>query len=116
MIVEFKQCLDDINIVTYLFSKSTKYTTSYQREEFRLLVISIIFVEANNFRDVQILYQVKAFMELTPNEFIFLTSTCWDENYQPLTIDMTKHNCTGCYSLESTSLFDPDTNLVIIFN
>ena len=38
----------------------------------------------NNFRDVQNLYQDKTSMYLTPNEFKLLTSTCWDEKYQPL--------------------------------
>ena len=33
----------------------------------------------NNFRDVQNLYQDKASMEMTPNKFIYLTSTCWKE-------------------------------------
>ena len=45
----------------------------------------------NNFRDVQNLYQDKASMDMTLNEFKFLTSTCWNKNYQPLTIDMTKN-------------------------
>ena len=45
----------------------------------------------NNFRDVINLYQDKASMDMTLNEFKILTSTCWIENYQPLTIDMTKN-------------------------
>ena len=53
----------------------------------------------NNFRDVQNLYQDKASMDVTPNEFKLLTSTCWNENYQPLTNDMTKDNFTDCYRL-----------------
>ena len=44
----------------------------------------------NNFRDVQKLYQDKTSMDMTLNEFKLLTSTCWNKNYQPLTIDMTK--------------------------
>ena len=44
----------------------------------------------NNFRDFHNLYQEKASMDLNLNEFIYLTSTCWDKQYQPLTIDMTK--------------------------
>ena len=43
---------------------------------------------SNNFREVQNLYQDKASMVMTLNEFKFLTSTCWNEKYQPLTIDM----------------------------
>ena len=42
------------------------------------------------FRDVQNLYQDEASMDLTLNEFKLLTPTCWNEKYQPLTIEMTK--------------------------
>ena len=35
----------------------------------------------NDFRDVQNLYQDKASMNMTHNEFKFLTSTCWSEKY-----------------------------------
>ena len=41
------------------------------------------------------LYQDKASMDMTLNELKLLTSTCWNENYQPLTIDMTKDKYTG---------------------
>ena len=44
----------------------------------------------NNFRDVQNLFQDKALIDMTLNEFKYITSTCWNEKYQPLTIDMTK--------------------------
>ena len=46
----------------------------------------------NNFRDVQKLYQDKASMDMTLNEYKYLTITCWNEKYQPLTIDMTKES------------------------
>ena len=32
----------------------------------------------NNFRDVQNLYQDEASVNMTPNEFKLLTSTCWN--------------------------------------
>ena len=48
----------------------------------------------NNFRDVLNLYQDKASMDMNLNEFKLLTSTCWNKNYQPLTIDMTKDKYT----------------------
>ena len=51
----------------------------------------------NNFRDVQNLYQDKASMDMTLNELKYLTSTCWNEKYQPLTIDVTKDKYTGRY-------------------
>ena len=64
----------------------------------------------NNFRDVQNLYQDKASMDMTLNEFKYLTSTCWNKIYQPLTIDMTKDKFTGRYRLGLNSIFDPDSN------
>ena len=53
----------------------------------------------NSFRDVQTLYQDKAFMDMSLNEFNYLTYTCWNKNYQPFTIDMTKDKFTGRYQL-----------------
>ena len=53
----------------------------------------------NMFRDDQNLYQDKASMDITLNEFKFLTSNCWKEKYHPLTIDMTKDKFTGRYRL-----------------
>ena len=44
----------------------------------------------NNFRDVRNIYQDKVSMDMTHNEFKYLTGTCWNEKYQSLTIDMTK--------------------------
>ena len=63
----------------------------------------------NNFRDVLNLYQDKSSMDMTLNEFKLLTSTCWNENYQPLTIDMTKNAYDGRYRLGLKSIFVPDT-------
>ena len=63
----------------------------------------------NNFRDVQNLYQDKASKDMTLNEFKLLTSTCWNQNYRPLTIDMTKDKYTGRYRLGLNSIFVPDT-------
>ena len=37
--------------------------------------------------------------DMTLIEFNFLTSTCWNEKYQPFTIGMTKYNQTGQYRL-----------------
>ena len=63
----------------------------------------------NNFRDVINLYQDKASMDMNLNEFKYLTSTCWNERYQPLTIDMTKDRYQGRYRLGFNSIFVPDT-------
>ena len=64
----------------------------------------------NNFRDVLNLYQDKSSMDMTLNEFKLLTSTCWNEKYQPLTIDMTKAKYTGRYRLGLNSIFVPNTS------
>ena len=64
----------------------------------------------NNFRDVKNLYQDKASMDMTLNEFEHLTSTCWNKNYQPLTIDMTKDKFTGRYRINLNSIFVPDSS------
>ena len=64
----------------------------------------------NNFRDVLNLYQDKSSMDMTLNEFKLLTSTCWNEKYQPLTIDMTKDKYTGRYRLGLGSVFVPDSS------
>ena len=67
-------------------------------------------IKPNNFRDVLNLYQDKSSMDMTLKEFKLLTSTCWNEKYQPLTIDMTKDKYTGRYRLGLNSIFVPDSN------
>ena len=64
----------------------------------------------NNFRDVLNLYQDKSSMDMTLNKFKLLTSICWNETYQPLTIDMTKDKYTGRYRLGLNSIFVPNTS------
>ena len=64
----------------------------------------------NNFFDVRNLYQDKASMDMTLNEFKLLTSICWNKNYQPLTIDMTEDKYIGRYRLGLNSIFVPDTS------
>ena len=49
-------------------------------------------------------------MDMTLKEFKYLTSTCWTEKYQPLTIDMTKDIYCGRYRLGLNSLFVPDSS------
>ena len=44
----------------------------------------------NNFLDVRNIYQDKASMDMTLDEFKYSTSTFWNDKYQRLTIDMTK--------------------------
>ena len=64
----------------------------------------------NNFRDVQNLYRDKTSMDMTLNELKLLTSICWNRNYRPLTIDMTKDKYTGRYSLGLNSIIVPDSS------
>ena len=64
----------------------------------------------NNFRDVQNQYQGKASMDMSLNEFKILTSICWNRNYQPRTIDMTKDRYQGRYRLGLNNIFVPDSS------
>ena len=64
----------------------------------------------NNFLDVRSLYQDKASMDMTLKKFKNLTSTCWNKNYRPLAIDMTKDKYQGRYRLGLNSIFVPDSN------
>ena len=64
----------------------------------------------NNFGDVENLFQDKASMDMTFDEFKYLTSTCWKEKYQPLTIDMTKDKFTGRYRLGLNIIFVHNSN------
>ena len=64
----------------------------------------------NNFINVQNFYQHKVSMDMTLDEFKYLTSTCWHEKYQPLTIDMTKGRYKGCFRLGLNSIFVPDSS------
>ena len=49
-------------------------------------------------------------MDITLDEFIYLTSTCWNEKYQPLTNDLTKDKYCGRYRLRLKSIFVPNTS------
>ena len=64
----------------------------------------------NNFLDVRNLYQDKASMDMTLDEFKEITSICWSKQYQPLTIDLTKDKFTGRYRLGLDSIFVPNTS------
>ena len=48
-------------------------------------------------------------MDMTLIEFKNLTNNCWNEKYQPLTIDMTKDMYTGRYRLGLNNMFVPDS-------
>ena len=65
----------------------------------------------NNFRVVQNLYQNKASMDNTLNEFNYSNDTCWEMKYQPLTIDMTNGKIIGRHRLGLNLFFVPDSSL-----
>ena len=48
-------------------------------------------------------------MDMFFNEFKYLTSTCWNKQYQPLTIDMTQNAYDGAYRIGLKAKFIPDT-------
>ena len=66
--------------------------------------------KTNNYLDVRNIYQDKASMDMTLDEFKYLITICWNEKYQPLTIDMTKNAYDGRYRLGLKSIFVPDTS------
>ena len=66
--------------------------------------------KTNIFREVLNLYQDKSSMDMTLNEFKFLTSTCWNVKYQPLTIDLTKDEDIEKFRLGLNSIFVPDSS------
>ena len=91
-----------IFIISQDYCELSKKTIRYNGNIFHM-------IKPRNFRDVLNLYQDKSCMDMTLNEFKLLTSTCWNEKYQPLTIDMTKDKYTGRYRLGINSIFGPDT-------
>ena len=64
----------------------------------------------NHFRDVEKRYQNNASIDMTLNGIKNLTSTCWNEKYQPLTIDRTNDKHSGRYRLGINSFFFPDSS------
>ena len=64
--------------------------------------------KTNNYLDVRNIYQDKASMDMTLDDFKSLISICWNQNYLPLTIDMTKDKYTGRYRLGLDSIFVPN--------
>ena len=67
-------------------------------------------LKPNNFLDVRNIYQDKTSMDMTLKEYKYLTSTCWNEKYQPLKIDMTKDRYQGRYRLGLSSTFAPNSS------
>ena len=61
----------------------------------------------NNFSDVRNIYQDKISMDRTLDEFKYLTCTCWNEKYKPLTNDMPEDRYQGRYRLGLNTIFVP---------
>ena len=55
-------------------------------------------------------------MDKTLDEYKCLTSTCWNKNYQPVTLDMTKDRYQGRYRLGLNSIFVPNLSFFEILN
>ena len=66
----------------------------------------------NSFLDVRKICQDKTSMDMTLDECKYLTSTCWNEKYQPLTNEMTKDKNTCQYRLGLNSIFVPSFKLL----
>ena len=49
-------------------------------------------------------------MDMNLDDLKLLTSTCWNEKYQPFTIDMTKDNYCGRYRLRINNIFVPKSS------
>ena len=109
MILEFKLYVKDLDnnlsifIICQDYYELSKKTTRCNGNVYHIF-------KANNFREVQNLYQDKATMDMTLNEFKYLTSTCCNENYHPLTVDMTKDKFCGRYRLGFNSIFVPNSS------
>ena len=108
MTQENKHCLKDEDIIIF-FIISQDYYELPKRTIRAIGNIYHIFIP-NNFRDVQSLYQDKASMDMTLNEFKNFTNSCWNGKYQPLTIDMTKDKFCGRYRLGLNSIFVPNSS------
>ena len=67
-------------------------------------------LKPSNFLDVRNIYQDKASMHMTLNEFLYLISTSWNEHFMPLTIDKTKDKYKGRYRLGLKSIFIPHSS------
>ena len=95
--------------ILFIFMNNQDY---YQLPKRTIRAINIIYhiFKPNNYRDVQVLYQGKASMDMTRKKFKIFTSTWWNKNYQPLTIVVTKDKNTGRKRLEVNSIFVPDSS------
>ena len=78
--------------------------------------ISYHMFKPNNFKDVQNLYQDKTSIAKTLTEIKSLTSTGWDQKYQPILFDMNKDKYTCRYRWELKSLFVLQISAFYVFS
>ena len=64
----------------------------------------------NNSKNVLNLFQDKASIDMTINEFKYLCNICWQTNFQPLTIDILRDKYIGRYRLGLDTIFVPKSN------
>ena len=102
----FKRCLHN-NLSIFIISQDF-----YELPKRTILCNGNIFplFKPNIYLDVRNIYQDKASVDITLNEFKLITSTCWNKNYQPLAFDMSKDKYTGRYRLGLNSIFIPDSS------
>ena len=62
------------------------------------------------------LYQNKAGVATSINENEILTDGCWNQRYQPLSIDVTNVVYTGRYRIGLNSIFVSDSPLFSVHN
>ena len=77
------------------------------------MAISMIYSNQTK-SDVQNLCHDKASVDMALNEFILLTSSCWDEKYQSPTIEVTKNKNTGRYRLGPNFLFQTQVLFILV--
>ena len=75
MMLEFNQCLHDLDIVTLLFLYLARTFTNYRNIRAHGNIYHIF--KPNTFRDVKDFYQDKRNIDMTPIKLKFLTPTCW---------------------------------------
>ena len=98
MIPDFKPCLNDLETIINLFSFQSRLLRAPKktiRANYNIYHTSI----PNNFTDVQNLHQDQELVNMKLDEFKLLTSTCWKEKYQNLSIDRAKEKQMGRYRL-----------------
>ena len=95
MTLEFKQCSNDLDIIIYLFFFKSQDYYELSKKTIRWNGNIYHIFKPKKITDVLDIYQDKSSMDMILNDFNLLTSTCWNENYQPLSIDMTKDKYTG---------------------